>query len=255
MTDFIHSCEQGQGPAVVLVSGLGGLAAFWQPLVEQLCADYRVITFDHPGTGQSTLDGLPSIPGIVEALLQVLERHEVAQAHIVGHSTGSLVTQAMALDHPERMASMVLSSGWACPDQRFRDFFAYRQYLLARLGGAAYTALTRLVAYPSSWYGEHFASDGTPDFDAPSNVDVAMTQARMDMLLGYSRRDELGGLRLPSLVVGAADDYVIPFHHSQELASRVPGAQLVELSGGHFAPVTRTQAYSTVVRHFWESAA
>jgi len=255
MTDFIHSLAQGQGPAVVLVSGLGGLAAFWQPLVEHLRGDYQVVTFDHPGTGQSTLEGLPSIPGIVEALLQVLERHGIAQAHIVGHSTGSLVTQAMALDHPGHVASMVLSSGWACPDQRFKDFFAYRKYLLARLGGAAYTALTRLVAYPSSWYGEQFAAQAAPDFDAPSNVDVAMTQARMDMLLGYSRRDELGRLSLPSLVVGAADDYVIPFHHSQDLANQVPGARLVELSGGHFAPLTRTQAYSTLLRQFWESAA
>jgi aminoacrylate hydrolase len=253
MSNKIFALDQGQGQPVVLISGLGGLSSFWQPVVDALSSDYRVITFDHPGVGQSEIEGLPTIPGIVDSLLRVLDEKGIEQAHLVGHSTGSLVTQCMALDHAQRVGSIVLSSGWARPDKRFQDFFAYRKYLLAQLGGAAYTALTRLVAYPSQWYGEHFAVDRPLDFDEPSTVDVAMTQARMDMLLTYNRRDELPSLNVPARVIGARDDYVIPFHHSQELASLVPGAGLIELSGGHFAPVTRTDAYTAVLRQFWES--
>ncbi|MDE1167858.1 MAG: alpha/beta fold hydrolase [Pseudomonas sp.] len=253
MSSSIYSATQGQGAAVVLISGLGGLASFWAPLVAPLSRDYQVLTFDHPGVGHSRLDGPPSIPGIVDAVLQLLDEHGIERAHVVGHSTGSLVAQSLALDHPQRVASAVLSSGWAKPDKRFEDFFAYRQYLLAQLGGAAYTALTRLVAYPSAFYNEQFATAGALDVEMPSEVDVAMTQARMAMLLNYHRRDELHRLRLPVAVVGAGDDYVIAFHHSQDLARLIPGAQLVELSGGHFAPVTRTHAYHAVLRHFWES--
>ncbi|MFJ3486851.1 alpha/beta fold hydrolase [Pseudomonas sp. NPDC090202] len=253
MSNTIYSREQGSGPAVVLISGLGGLAAFWEPVVALLRDDYRVITFDHPGVGQSGIDGLPNIPGIADALLGILDDKDIQRAHLVGHSTGSLVAQTLALDHPERVASVVLSSGWARPDKRFEDFFAYRKYLLERLGGTAYNALTRLVAYPSSFYGEHFAEAAALDFDQPSTLDTAMTQARMDMLLGYSRRAELPSLKLPVAVIGAADDYVIPFHHSQELAAVIPGARLHELSGGHFAPVTRTQPYTVLLRQFWEA--
>jgi aminoacrylate hydrolase len=255
MGKTIYSQARGTGDAVVLVSGLGGLGAFWEPVVEQLAGDYRVLTFDHPGVGQSEIVGAPTIPGIVEALLAVLDAHGVERAHLVGHSTGSLVTQAMALDHPGRVRSIVLSSGWARPDKRFRDFFAYRQFVLGQLGGTAYNAMTRLVAYPSSWYGEHFAVDQALDYAAPSIVDVEMTQARMDMLQNYSRREELSRLELPACVIGAEDDFVIPFHHSQELAGLIPGARLVELSGGHFAPITRTCAYTSLLRTFWESQA
>lgn len=249
----IYSVDQGAGEAVVLVSGLGGLSTFWQSVVMELIDDYRVITFDHPGVGRSGIVGLPTIPGIVNALLSVLDERGVEKAHIVGHSTGSLVTQAMALDHAERVKSIILSSGWTMPDKRFRDFFAYRQFILAKLGGTAYNAMTRLVAYPSQWYGENFAVEEPLDYSAPSAVDVEMTLARMDMLQSYSRRSELDRINLPACVIGAQDDFVIPFHHSEELARLIPGAKLIELSGGHFAPVTRTSIYTSLLREFWES--
>lgn len=249
----IHSREEGRGDAVILVSGLGGLGAFWQPVVDILADHYRVITFDHPGVGLSEIEGLPTIPGIADALLQVMAERAVQSAHIVGHSTGSLVTQCMALDHADQVASIVLSSGWTKPDKRFRDFFAYRKYVLEHLGGTAYNAMTRLVAYPSTWYGENFAVDECLDYGAPSSVDAPMTQARMDMLQAYSRRDQLAQIDCPATVIGAADDFIIPFHHSEELASLIPRARLVELSGGHFAPVTRTEHYVALLREFWES--
>ncbi|WP_435609792.1 alpha/beta fold hydrolase [Pseudomonas knackmussii] len=255
MANEVFALDQGTGEAVLLISGLGGQAAFWQPTVAELSSAYRVITFDHPGIGGSALSGLPTIPGIVAAVLRLLDERDLEQIHVVGHSTGSLVAQSLALDHPERVKSIVLSSGWAQPDKRFEDFFAYRKLLLDRLGGAAYTALTRLVAYPSEWYGEHFAVAEALDFEAPSPVDVKMVAARIDMLLGYSRKAELANVRRPTFVIGAADDYVIPYHHAQELASLIPGATLWELSGGHFTPVTRTAEFASLLRNFWEAQA
>lgn len=250
---FVQDC--GHGPAVILISGLGGLGAFWKPVIERLSSRYRVITFDHPGMGRSGIEGVPSIPGIVDAVLQVIHDNGLKRVHLVGHSTGSLVAQAMALDHPNQVISVVLSSGWAKPDKRFEDFFAYRKYLLARLGGTAYSALTRLIAYPSRYYAEHFAAEPALDFDEPSPIDIEMNQGRMDMLLSYSRRGELGAIHHPVTVIGAPDDYIVPFHHSQELARLIPGAALVELAGGHFAPVTRTSAYCALLQSFWETAA
>jgi len=250
---FVQDC--GQGPAVILISGLGGLGAFWQPVIERMSSSYRVITFDHPGVGRSGIEGLPTIPGIVDAVLQIMDDKGLERVHLVGHSTGSLVAQTLALDHPKQVASVVLSSGWAKPDKRFEDFFAYRKYLLARLGGAAYTALTRLIAYPSRYYEEHFAVEPALNFDEVSPVDIEMNQARMDMLLNYSRHGELGTISHPVTVIGAREDYIVPFHHSQELARLIPGAALIELSGGHFAPVTRSSAYCALLQSFWESAA
>ncbi|MBP0625054.1 alpha/beta fold hydrolase [Cupriavidus sp. LEh25] len=243
------------GDAIVLVSGLGGMSSFWNPVIGVFKDRRRVIALDHPGVGRSTLEGRPSIEGIARAVLNVMDEKEIERAHIVGHSTGSLVAQALALDSPKRVQSIVLSSGWAKPDKRFEDFFAYRKYVLAKLGGNAYDALTKLTAYPSEWYGRHLAASEPLDFDAPSRIDVGMIEARIDMLLTYSRRDELAAIKCPTLVIGAQDDYIIPFHHSLELAELIPGATLRELSGGHFAPVTRTDPWVSILDQFLATTA
>ncbi|MGO4328963.1 alpha/beta fold hydrolase [Cupriavidus sp. 2TAF22] len=255
MLDDIFTLDRGAGEPVVLISGLGGLAAFWRPVVEILETSRRVISLDHPGVGKSRIQGAPTISGIADAVIRCLDERGIEQADIIGHSTGSLVAQAMALDFPPRVKSIVLSSGWAKPDKRFQDFFAFRKHVLRELGGDAYNTLTKLTAYPSEWYGKHLATEARLDFPMTADVDIDMVIARIDMLLDYTRYKELVALRAPTLVVGAQDDYIIPFHHSQELARLIPGACLQELAGGHFAPVTRTVAYVAMLNKFWESAA
>lgn len=248
----IYMKSEGHGDHIVFIPGLGGLASFWQPVMEKLKSDYRVSACDHPGMGASQAQGAPSIPAIASAIVGWMDAEQIAQIHVVGHSTGSLVAQTLALDFTSRIKSIVLSSGWARPDQRFRDLFELRKHVLQRIGGTTYSALGQLIAYPSAWYGEHLAKEGHLDLSAPSKVDVVMTCARIDMLLNYSRWNELGGLKLPTLVVGAEDDYVVPFHHSEDLTQLIPGATLLKLNGGHFAPVTQTDAYVERVVTFWE---
>ena len=49
----IHYEETGQGEPLILVSGLGGTASYWRPQLAALSARFRVITYDHRGTGAS----------------------------------------------------------------------------------------------------------------------------------------------------------------------------------------------------------
>ncbi|XBS70339.1 alpha/beta hydrolase [Acerihabitans sp. KWT182] len=238
----------------MLIAGLGGKGAFWQPVVSQLKTSKRVLSFDHPGVGGSSLVGKPTIEGIAQAVLQLLDEKDIACAHIVGHSTGSLVAQTLALDYPERVESAVLSSGWAKPDQRFLDFFAYRRYVLNELGGEAYRALTELTAWPSEWYESNFAGPETRRFSGHADVDKGSINDRIEMLLSYSRMDDLHALKACDvLIIGAADDYIIPFVHGKHLHSLIPHSRLVELNGGHFAPVIHTGKFVEILNSFWET--
>lgn len=241
---------RGNGPALVLISGLGGLGAFWDPVQARLSEHYSVITFDHPGTGKSQRVAPQHIDAIVAAVLDILHAEQIESAHFVGHSTGSIVTQAIALDHRERCARIVLSGGWARVDARFRDLFAYRKFLLQKVGGAAYTALSQLGGYDGRWYSEHLAKPGVPDFEAVSSIDIDTVVSRIDMLLGYERADELGKLDIETLVIGASDDFIVPLYHSEDLARRIPGARLVQTMGGHFFPQVDPGAFSEQIMKF-----
>lgn len=235
---------------MVLMAGLGGLGAFWKPVMAQLSAHHRCITFDHPGMGRSPRTDVHSIAHIASEVLRMLDGLGLASAHVVGHSTGGLVAQALALDHPDRVDRVVLSATWARPDRRFRDLFQTRRAVLERAGFPAYNAIAKLLGYPAGWYESRLASDAPIDFDAPGDGDVATAVARIDMLLGFDRAEELGRIRAPVLIVGASDDAIVPLSHAHDLARRLPQARLVELQGGHFLPQTQTTPYVAELHAF-----
>ena len=101
-------------PAILLVMGAAAAMDWWQDdFCARLAAGPRfVIRYDHRDTGQST-SYPPGAPGYTgddlvadaAALLAVLG---VRRAHVVGQSMGGALVQLMALDHPERVASLTL---------------------------------------------------------------------------------------------------------------------------------------------------
>lgn len=250
MTINIYHTIEGTGETVVLISGLGGRASFWDDIKPHLTSHFRVITLDHPGVGKSPIAQDPTIPGIAEAVLQILDHYQIQSAHILGHSTGGLVAQCLALDSSSHVKSLVLSSSWGKPDQRFIDCFTYRKETLNTMGEAAYNELTRYIAYPSEYYAQNFTKEVNV---SKVSLNKEMIIKRIDMLLSYSRLEALHNIQQETLVIGANDDFVIPFLHAKQLFQAIKNAQLIELSGGHFTPKVKPAAYAEIVRKFWES--
>ncbi|MFL9936145.1 alpha/beta hydrolase [Paraburkholderia sp. RL18-103-BIB-C] len=246
----IHYEVVGSGDALLCIAGLAGHGSFWRPVAALLANRYRVIAFDHPGVGRSTKDAEQRITLIAQAALDVLDEENVVQTHVLGHSTGSLVAQTLALDHRDRCRKIVLSGGWAKPDRRFRDLFDLRRLMLQGLGTRAYSALSRLGGYDAQWYEQHIAQVSPLRFDGDDEFDVQTVVSRIDMLLSYERSDALTALDIDTLVVGARDDFIVPFHHSEDLARRIRNAILAEADGGHFFPQVNPEAFASRVGAF-----
>ena len=246
----MHFEVQGSGHPVVLMAGLGGLGSFWQPVMERLSHHQMCITFDHPGMGRSPACTVQSIEHIASEVLLLLDQLGLASAHFVGHSTGGLVAQVLALDHPERVDRVVLSATWARPDRRFRDLFDVRRVVLERAGFAAYSAMAKLLGYPAEWYEARLAGDTPINFDANTEGDLPTALARINMLLSFDRADELSAISAPVLVLGAIDDAIVPVAHSRDLARRLSKARLIEMQGGHFLPQTQTGPYVAALERF-----
>src|SRR5258706_8116043 len=108
LIDRIAVEDEGEGPAVVCVHGLGGSSNTYAPLMPAM-ARHRVIRVDLPGSGRSQrAEGELSIEHYVQALLDVCERLDVGRAHWVGHSMGTIVCQHIAASHSNRVASVAL---------------------------------------------------------------------------------------------------------------------------------------------------
>jgi aminoacrylate hydrolase len=242
---------------VVFIAGLGGLGKFWTPVMDRLQSAFTVVTLDHPGSGGSARRGPQTIPDLTDAVLEVAASLGIERFSVVGHSTGGLVAQTLALDHASALDRLVLSSTWAAADRRFLDLFEIRRRILIGSGLGLYKAHGALLAYPAHLY-DRYATPLPPHGPGPSGddrIEVGVTAERIDMLVSYSRADDLHRITTPTLVLGAMDDQIVPFHHAEQLAQAIPGAELTALSGGHFPPTTQPEIYTSRLRAFLDAPA
>src|SRR5438477_10520380 len=123
--------RHGMGFPILFVSGLGGFASFWQDQIAAFAKRFEVVTFDHRGIGQSDESRIGyTVERMAVDVVRLLDRLEVRRAHVVGHSTGGAIAQILAIEHPNRLASVVLSSTWTKADAYFRRLFTFRKEVL-----------------------------------------------------------------------------------------------------------------------------
>ncbi len=100
--------DEGEGDVVVCVHGLGGSANTFTPLMPAL-ARHRVVRVDLPGSGRSQrVEGPLSIQRFVDCLVSVCARLNIASAHWVCHSMGTIVCQHLAVQQPKLVKSLAL---------------------------------------------------------------------------------------------------------------------------------------------------
>ncbi|HSV61664.1 MAG TPA: alpha/beta hydrolase [Variovorax sp.] len=246
--------EEGEGPAVVCVHGLGGSSNTWTPLMPAL-ARHRVIRVDLPGSGRSqAAEGPLSIERYVQALLSACTRLGVTRAHWLGHSMGTIVCQHIAAAHPKLVASVALFGPLIAPPdsaraamrqraEKARSGAAGMQEITLALLGAAMSADTRerlplAVAYVRESLmrqgGEAYARSCEALAGAPAAAVEAITA--------------------PMLLVTGDEDGVAPPQSVRAMADRLHNAaskRVVVLPRcGHWTPVERPEECQRELREF-----
>ena len=257
--DGIHYEVHCDGPddvrdVVILSAGLGGSGAFWAPQMEALTARFRVVLYDHRGTGRSDRD-LPSpcsvnhmardIAGIADALGE-------EAVHVVGHAAGGLAALQLALDSPAQVLSVTVVNGWSRPDPHIARCFRTRISLLKDSGPEAYVHAQPLFLYPADWISqnaERLAEEEVhhlAGFQGRGNM-----LARINALLAFDVDDRLGEITCPVLVGASADDMLVPTLCSRRLAERLPKATFdVAPWGGHAFTTTVPDAFNATLIAF-----
>ncbi len=243
----------GTGPDLLLVTGLGGTAAFWAPLVAPLAARFRVIRLDQRGVARSTRGDVPKVDiALLAQDCHAVLRHLGSEgALLVGHSTGGVILQTMALQDEAPVKGLVLSGTWLKPNRYMTELFNSRRAVLQQLP-QAYAAQLVFSAYPPDWLNRNW-----PRLEAA--VAGALTDAaaqaamleRIDAILAYDRSADVGRIAAPALILGAEDDLIVPAFLQRELMQALPLAQAhFFASGGHFFPITQAEGFLKRVTDF-----
>lgn len=238
----------GAGDRVLLAhGGWTGTWELWEQQAELLSrAGWRVIAYDHRGSGFSEVDPSEiSLEVMVDDLFAVLDRLGVSQCVVAGESMGTAVAVLAALRDPERVRGLVLVAGSPVWRRVSLVPFLINLRLFYRITLRAFIALAvperDVRGYVRPW-GLSILRQARP----------AAARALIRALLGADLRSRLSQITVRTLVIhGTRDPIVLP-RDGRALAAAIPGAQLVMLPGaGHVPTMTRpAEVAAAICRSF-----
>ncbi|MDL9979227.1 alpha/beta fold hydrolase [Microbacterium sp. ASV49] len=219
--------EHGSGEPLLLIAGQGVSRRTWDLLIPALSPEFRVITYDHRGIGPSTLGDAPewTTRALASDAITVLDAADVDRAHVVGHSMGGRIGQWLAIDHPERMASLTLISSTG-GDARGH---ARPTHATAALAGGD------LAVLGPYFFGDAFRTEHPHVLGmlARSDAPIRARRGHFQASSTHDAWDDLGGIPVPTLVIHGTDDEITLIANGRDLAARIPGAVFLEVPGGH----------------------
>jgi aminoacrylate hydrolase len=249
----IYYEESGEGEPLVFASGLNGVARYWQPQVPVFSKRFRVITYDHRGTGSSDKSQREfSVDGMASDLLALMDALKIERAHLVGLSTGGAIGQTIAIEAPQRLNRLVMCSTWTHCDPWFRRLFQARRAMYQQAGSELHAMFHPLWLLPPDYVNAHDAEiDEERKRAASAAPPVEISVGRIDALLAFDRRAGLPKIATPTLVIASDNDYITPRYYAKALAKEIPGAKLeVVDGGGHSISKTRPELFNKLVMDF-----
>lgn len=244
-------------PPLILSSGLGGSARYWAPNIPALAEQYRVIAYDHRGTGRSdrALPDTVSVDDFANDMIALMDALGIRCAHIVGHAAGGVAGLALALKAPDRLHRLVVVNGWAKADPHFLRCFEARLALLRHAGVEAFLRAQPIFLYPANWISAHNAElDDEIPHQLVSFPGIATMEKRIAALASFDVRGKLAPLADKVRLLIAEDDILVPSSAGELLASELGGAWIETIPyGGHACNVTDPDLFNRIILDFLRS--
>ena len=239
---------------VLLVQGLGGEKNSWNLQRAALALRHRTIAFDNRGAGRSDKpDGKYNLEEMADDAIAVLDAAGIENAHVVGLSMGGAISQIIALKHPNRVRSLTLVAT-ACRNHAWREELLQSWATTAETEGmtAVGKEAARWMIGPRSFRRVLPALGwmGPLQLFNPAGAFVSQVRA----ILTTDDRDlhaELANITCPTMVVVGNQDILTPRGDAEEIASLIPTAELVIISGGaHGLHIERAATFNRVLHEF-----
>ena len=249
----------GRGDWLVLAHEFAGGYKSWQPQVDALQAEHRVLVYNNRGYPPSTVPRDPaaySQEHSIEDLRQLLAHAAVQRPVLVGFSMGGSIVLNFALAYPERVRGLVLAgtgTGSIDKEQNARDFGPIADRFLkdgpAKVGEDYLRGPTRvqlLRKHPATWQRLY------AEFSELSPVGMAYTLRGVQLKRPtmYELEAKLRTLAVPTLVLVGAED-APALEPSRFLARTIPKATLQVLPAtGHTLQLAEPDVFNSAVLAF-----
>lgn len=236
---------------LICVHGIGLDARFFQHQQEGL-APRAVIGHNMPGFGGSAPETSVTFAGLAQRLAAAIAETG-GPCHVMGHSMGGMVALELAATDPSQIKSLVLcntTSAFGGRDDTFKT-----QFVSARLAPLEAGKSMADIA-PASVRAMSGPDTASEDLEMMATLMAetpeAAYRAAIDCLVTFDRRDAVGSLDLPVLLIGGEDDPAAPARTMERMAEKITGAQCHILPGSHMTPVEQASRCNPLINAFLE---
>lgn len=238
-----HAINHRDNGTVVLLGSLGTTREMWEPQLAALSEKYQVITPDVRGHGSSAAPaGEWTVHDLAEDVIAVLDIEGVQRAHFVGLSLGGAICQDIALEHPDRVVSLTLSS--TAPKFGTPEVWREKAELVRDEGTAALadgvvhnwftdTCFTTIPELPARF--KQMVSD------CPDTGYIGCCGA----LASFDSRERLPEITAPTLVIAGKQDTSTPLDVVTSLHDGISGSTMVVISPAKHLLNQETPEYFT----------
>lgn len=251
--------SEGSGETMLLIPGFASGAWTWFQQTRALAKDFRVVTFDPRGIGNSRVQNKNALRNLsmqtfVEDVRQLLDFLKIEQINLLGASFGGFVAQEFALAFPERLNKLILACTTAGganhvkpADEVLRAFTPD-----ASLSRGERIRKFLLPAFTESYNREHAAEvEAVCRMRETSVVAEAVYFAQLESAFGLDLDDKIARITTETLVLTGNRDSVVPMENSLNLANRLPNAKLKIIeNGSHLFFIENATEFNRTVKDF-----
>jgi 3-oxoadipate enol-lactonase len=231
----INYQQEGTGFPLVLIHGLSDSSVLWVPLMRKLSRHYRTIALDVRGHGESEKLDMPySIQLLSEDLLCFLQNLKVPSAHVLGFSLGAVVAQQLALDHRERICSLILLSPFSYNDPDVRKNLERLRESVARGGLPAFFDEAIRLVVTSEFISTNTDAIAQMKKECVRINSPAAILRTIDACMNFNAKDRISQISHPTLVISGREDVMSPIHLAEQIHRSIKGSEWKIMEGvGH----------------------
>jgi|SRR5690554_1190783 len=233
-----YSLHGDTGEPVLLVMGFGSGKELWQPQIDDLSRDHRIIAVDNRGIGDSELGKEPlTMRVFARDLLRLIDELKEEKVHLVGVSMGGMIAQEFAIQYPSRLRSLTLIATHPGGVHVFPKPMGLYYFSKAFRGSpSSRLKAMRAMLYPKEYVDEvgkeALAERMRQMMGSPAPMETV--RAHFLAILRHRTVHRLHQISAPTLIIRPIKDILVNPAASLTLHRKIRGSKLLEIPGsGH----------------------
>lgn len=259
--------DEGEGPSLLLIHGLGGSIQNWEPVIDHFKKHYRVVALDLPGYGKSEIvEGDYGLDFFARHIRGLLAELGIERVSVAGHSLGGLISLHLVLNHPDMVENLILvdNAGSHCfpgilkralrslPPSLIKRFLLFFISYLPRIRVFRRAAGVQNVnQYTDALIANAVALADRQDLDEYLGTYIETARTALDV----SYHERLGEISKPTLIVWGQNDLAISNKVGQEENKKIKGSFLVSMPrADHVVQLDQPEMFNEAVARFLAGA-